>query len=63
LATDESDQAEFDEPYGAELAMFSGIEGISGDQPQWKAWHRHSGDEVCGSEDSDEPIDIFTVGK
>jgi len=62
LATDDSDRAEFDEPYGAELAMFSGIEAFSGDQPQWKAWHRHSGDEVCGSEDSDEPIDIFTVG-
>ena len=63
LATDDSDRAEFDEPYGAELAMFSGIEALSGDQPQWKAWHRHSGDEACGSEDSDEPIDIFTVCK
>ena len=57
LATDESDQAEFDEPYGAELAMFSGLEGIMGDHPQWRSYSRHS-----SSSESDEPLDIFTVG-
>ena len=57
LATDESDQAEFDEPYGAELAMFSGLEGIMGDHPQWRSYSRHS-----SSSDSEQPVDIFTVG-
>lgn len=65
MATDESDWADYDEPYSADLAMFSGIEDIEveGYEPQPQLYSKVTRSYYeLDDEVPDEPVDIFTVG-